>query len=611
MKLLLNILALVGLLLFARVTNPGGHATVSLFQDNAAKAPAMQQGDFVPPSTVITPENAAQLEVWYEIPQLVVAQSLQWLPDDRELLVDYGDEGHWIFDTSDLMAAPRRATQQEVMPESGEASTFRVETTDTTLQFFDASTNQLIHEIEGLLPVAINPDGSSVVYVQAGETVRGIPTFALWQYEIATGESTPITPILESTPSRIAQLLPTQYTQIDAVTFSPMGDVVLVNGVTREDAYPYYKTDLWFLGGATPQQNTVTYGLSTYALSAFNHDGTKLAVAKLWDELQVFEIDAAAETVMQSGIRPGSKEINDVAITGNNQHVVYQTANHLRHYDLVAQTERILLGLSSGIHTYVGQEVVAYQADNTPLVIHHLNTHEQQEIEGDYTLLALSPDDRFLAALGFAEDGRSAVFLWNIETASVAAMLDVSDVEGFGAPAVFSVDGTLFSYGNTIWDLSQGFDQPVRLDFDIPQDYVPLVYQSSVLNDNGMLIANTFWQNGNTVDVQVWNMTHGENTASLRTPSVFIDGFHSITHDLTFSADGRLLASAHTHELNIWDVEAGELAYQWLSADVILSAAFNTEATLLVVGTAQNGYDYLGESWGVDYGKVLLLAISP
>ncbi|MDX1995028.1 MAG: hypothetical protein SF029_21790 [bacterium] len=60
MKLLLNVLALVGLLLFARVTNPGGQAAVSLFQDSAAKAPPMQP---------ITAEAHIEVVVWSGVPR--------------------------------------------------------------------------------------------------------------------------------------------------------------------------------------------------------------------------------------------------------------------------------------------------------------------------------------------------------------------------------------------------------------------------------------------------------------------------------------------------------------------------------------------------------------
>lgn len=168
------------------------------------------------------------------------------------------------------------------------------------------------------------------------------------------------------------------------------------------------------------------------------------------------------------------------------------------------------------------------------------------------TSVAVSPDGKTIATTSLGEPA----FLWDRATGKVIRSLEQKSVAGVAVVwcAAFSPDGRTVALahqreGITFWDMQTG-----RLRRRIPEKRSDRIV-SLVFSPNGKRLAS---ESIDQPHASVWDTATGE---LVRTFARGTQPYHDQGFSVTFSPDGRLLASTATNGLNVWELESGKLVF--------------------------------------------------
>lgn len=218
--------------------------------------------------------------------------------------------------------------------------------------------------------------------------------------------------------------------------------------------------------------------------------------------------------------------------------------------------------------------------------------------------LAFSPDGSLLASGGW-DESNNTVRIWDMNNQREIMTLNTSAFFVFSV--AFSPDGKLLATGGCwegqalaeenqifcankgiieIWDVSTG--QKLRELVGHKQ----IVYSVSFSPDGRMLASAS----GDRT-IRIWDLSNGNNVKT-------ITGHSRQVNSVAFSPDGRMLASAsHDQTVKLWDADSGrEIKILAVLAAPVWSVAFSPDGKMLAAGDEQQ----LSKVWEVSSGKELL-----
>jgi WD40 repeat protein len=198
---------------------------------------------------------------------------------------------------------------------------------------------------------------------------------------------------------------------------------------------------------------------------------------------------------------------------------------------------------------------------------------------GYFPRVALSPKGNFLAA----EDGAGILKLWNLNTVKERAVLPARAIGTFDEQNFwFSPDDRTLAYRTPegdlrLWDTMEGAERMRRAG-------AFLTVAFSV--DSKILALASRPQGGRDRVVTLWNVSGGELKTTLYCPP------DNWIYDLTFSSDGKTLATGSEKELMLWDVAAaGQQVSTREEGSQFLRLKFSSDNALLVT---KEGHPLLG-----------------
>ena len=287
--------------------------------------------------------------------------------------------------------------------------------------------------------------------------------------------------------------------------------------------------------------------------------------------------------------RIGKGLIRDIAYSPNGTKLAVASTTGVWLYD--AETGEELNLLVSGT---IGARDVAFSPDGTTLAAVEtivsesgdrrsvvqlwdietgslLRTMLAVEDYSNFSRVAFSPDGTTLAAVGAigseSRDGRSVVYLWDIEGSLSRAMPAVGDRSGFSQIA-FSPDGTTLASSGYIVSESGDRRSAVRL-WDIETGSLlrtltkdDISFRDVAFSPDGTTLAVS----GSTTDSE-WGDRRGaillwdiETGSLLRTMAAI--GNHSSFNHIAFSPDGNIIVSASGNAaVQLWEAETGDLVW--------------------------------------------------
>ena len=179
--------------------------------------------------------------------------------------------------------------------------------------------------------------------------------------------------------------------------------------------------------------------------------------------------------------------------------------------------------------------------------------------------LAFSPDGRHLASSSYG-----IINIWDVSTGDLVSTLEEPGVIGL-SPLVFSPDGRLIAVG-------EGEDL-VLLDVSNGHAAGTLEHAKNVtwavFSPDGSLLASKSWQEGR---IHLWDPVTGASVLSLPEDPYWDAG-------LSFSPDGRLLASGSPEGVTLWEAPSGEPVATFDGA--AWSLAFSPDGDQLAVETRE------------------------
>jgi WD40 repeat protein len=226
----------------------------------------------------------------------------------------------------------------------------------------------------------------------------------------------------------------------------------------------------------------------------------------------------------------------------------------VRIWDVEKHREKArLVGAGIGLATLVfsvDRRRIATSHDDGTVRVWDVETGEQlaslRGHDGGLNAVIFSPDGRRLASSG--SDG--TVRIWNSETFFSPTAFRGSDTEGFMGVCnlAFFPDGHRVALPDRILDVQTG-----RVLERIPAGASNDRHASRVaLSLDGRLMATA-----NTERIWVWDLAARREIAAIQHP-----GQHAFIRDISFSPNGRLLASVSDEVVRLWDVKDGREVLQ-------------------------------------------------
>ena len=202
--------------------------------------------------------------------------------------------------------------------------------------------------------------------------------------------------------------------------------------------------------------------------------------------------------------------------------------------------------------------------------------------------VAFRPDGKILASVGLGQDG--TIRIWDVHTGK-----NLRTFKSQAWDVAFSPDGKTIVCGDSsheVYLLDADTGKLLRT-FTGHKGYDHHV-QDVAFSPDGKTIAGMGVHSGT---VMLWDANTGKRLQTLTTQT---KGIHKL---LTFSPDGRLIASGHDfHTISLWDVNTGKhlQAIKNIATFFKESSVFSPDGKMIVSGSRE---DYGIVLWDVNTGK--------
>jgi WD40 repeat protein len=187
---------------------------------------------------------------------------------------------------------------------------------------------------------------------------------------------------------------------------------------------------------------------------------------------------------------------------------------------------------------------------------------------GQFSSLVFSPDGKLIAA-----GSEKTIRFWDAATGEERGILQRHS--GLVTAIAFSPDGKLLA--------SASQDKTIKL-WDVSSSKERTTLQEPVVHFHGLAFSpdsKLLAIGGRDTTVKLWDLTEG------RWRATFSIGRGNQVVFVTFSPDGKTLASSNGKEVKVWDVSSGKEVAARRFTDGALVLAFSSDCKTLVVGSAQ------------------------
>ena len=405
---------------------------------------------------------------------------------------------------------------------------------DGAVMLWDVRTGKKIKALRGneapVSSVAFSPDGRTLA--SAGRPYNSNPGLGrhgrikLW--DTRTGEQ--------------VQTFDGHKATVGCVAFSPNGDVLASGGGWYDDTVRLWNT-------RTGEEDRILEGHTGGVDSvAFSPDGVKLATAshgsiRLWDTRTWEHLRTLAHTVWSFAFAPDGKTL---AVGGAEAVQIWDAHSGVK--------LRTLPGLTGS--------VLAFSPDGTTLAIRegHHSIHLCNVRSGEVLQTLEAHTDRAMSA-AFSPDGKVfasgwphediSLRLWDVRTGDLLRV--ISSDEEYVQAVAFSLNGrTVFTggwhSGIRVWDVHTG-ELLHTLDGGAAE---PSPVTAIAFSPDGSRFAS----GSSDLTVHVWDTRTREVLHTLTG-----HGSSSAVRGLSFSPDGKILATGGDDTIRLWDVRTGAL--QW------------------------------------------------
>ena len=436
---------------------------------------------------------------------------------------------------------------------------------DECIRFWDVETGELRRTIAGHLERV-----SGVIFSPDGEKLA---SYGYFDGKINVWDANTAEFLMSLEPSYESGISDSK--RIYSIAFSPDGKVLIYGSSDG-------KIRVWDIN---KRREKMTFGRNTDSayLVSVSPDGKTLASYNSDDTIRI--LDSATGTPLQT-ITGHTRVIVRFIMSASHGRTLacLSTIGDFQLWDL--HTITLIKTFGAGLHRI---SCAAYSPDNVTfacgntegtLVIFEADTGERNHTIVNahterITAVAFSSDGSTLASCGHDK----IIYLWNVHTADLKDILVGHEHNVHGL--AFSPSGKILA--------SAGSDGTIRLwDVNTRETLKTIaVFGGGIdqvaFSPSGDILVSS----GRNSPIEFWDVNTGEHLKSI-TPQ-------KITHAIAFSPDGRTLASSHQTEINLWNVDTGELTETFTGhTDYIYPIVFSPDGKTLISGSYDRTMIFLG-----------------